>query len=216
MASRRTSGGGRGRGRGRGHTTHKGGDRPFSVADLKRHLGSLRPASERSGSTVPKWRQGDGHQPPEPVHLSNWRKPGSVEDDRMIDMTPTKRRSRLGKVYDSLKKRYAKLTRSLRKYRSKKKYALPKYFMSKERSREHEYGAQDAEETRLLGRLLDPNITKGERAEIKFKIQKLGRIEPHQIREARLLRKAEMEQAMLQAQRHAERQAERSPEFVGV
>ena len=134
----------------------------------------------------------------------------------MIDMTPTKRRSRLGKVYDSIKKRYAKLTRSLRKYRSKKKYASPKYFMSKERSREHEYGAQDAEETRLLGRLLDPNITKGEKAEIKVKIQKLGRIEPHQIREARLLRKAEMEQAMLQAQRHAEEQAERSPEFLGV
>ncbi len=214
MASRRTSG----RGRGRGHMTHKGGDRPFSVADLKRQSGSLRAPSERSATTVPKWRRGvvSGYEPKRPVQLPDWRKPGSLEDDRMIDMRPTKRRSRLGKVYDSIKKRYAKLTRSLRKYRSKRKYALPKYFMSKSRSREREYGAQDAEETRLMTKLLDPNLKPQEKTVIHKKLRKLGRIEPHQIREARLLEEAQQAEAMLQAQRHAERQAERSPDFLGV
>ena len=105
----------------------------------------------------------------------------------MIDMAPTKRRSRLGKIYDSLKKRYAKLTRRMRSNRSKRKYALPKHFRDpKHRSRETEYAKQDDAEMEIRKELDNPMLDPELREKYNRKTSALGRVEPHAAREARL------------------------------
>lgn len=166
------------------------GGRAFNAADLRQQVNRLRPTNERSTSSA-LYRDEDGYftLPKTPVNLPDWRKPGSPEHDRMIDTTPTKRRSRLGKLYDSIKKRYAKLTRSLRKNRSKKKYASEKYFRDPiHRSRETEYAKQDLAEMDILKKLDNPNLDPDLRAVYKKKTSRLGRVEPHAQREARLER----------------------------